>query len=228
MSVVYQDGTTPLDAAHMNALQQKVEKGLANGYASLDSGGKIPAAQIPLTVVSYGTTLPASPVDGQEAILVDSTTNPTYQWRFRYNAGSTSAYKWECVGATPLGAYLNVQESLAVTGTWQDLATVGPQVTVPRAGDYQVRFGARVVSAGTGLNGYLGVKVGATAPSGVQTSVSVPASAGIQAMFEMLPSYDPVLRGIAASTTIGLQYQTNVATAYFGYRMIQVQPTRVS
>ena len=151
MSVVYQDGTTPLDAAHMNALQQKVEKGLANGYASLDSGGKIPAAQIPLTVVSYGTTLPASPVDGQEAILVDSVTNPTYQWRFRYNAGSTSAYKWECVGATPLGAYLNVQESLAVTGTWQDLATVGPQVTIPRAGDYQVRFGARVVSAGTGL-----------------------------------------------------------------------------
>ena len=94
MSVSYIDGTTPLDAAHMNALQQKVEKGLANGYASLDASGKIPAAQIPLTVVCYGTTLPASPVDGQEAILVDSVTNPTYQWRFRYNAGSTSAYKW--------------------------------------------------------------------------------------------------------------------------------------
>src|SRR4029077_16918092 len=47
---------------------------------------------------SYGTTLPASPVDGQEAILVDSVTNPTHQERFRFHAGRPTPYKWEFVG----------------------------------------------------------------------------------------------------------------------------------
>src|SRR6516165_9884547 len=87
---------------------------VVNGQWLKGSGGAaVWAAITPADVanIPYGTSLPASPFDGQEAILVDSVTNPSYQWRFRFNAGSTSAYKWECVGATPLGAYLNVQES---------------------------------------------------------------------------------------------------------------------
>src|SRR5215469_16299964 len=46
MSTTYQDGVTPLDAAHMNALQQKVEKGAVNGYPALDAAGFVivPAA----------------------------------------------------------------------------------------------------------------------------------------------------------------------------------------
>ena len=47
MSFVFQDTVTPGDAAHFNALQQKVEKGVVNGYASLDSGGKVPTTQLP-------------------------------------------------------------------------------------------------------------------------------------------------------------------------------------
>jgi hypothetical protein len=33
------------------------------------------------TAALIGTNLPGSPVDGQEFILVDSVTAPTYQWR---------------------------------------------------------------------------------------------------------------------------------------------------
>src|SRR5262249_58569906 len=44
MSSTYVDGSTPLDAAHMNALQQKVEKGLANGYLGLDGSGNVALA----------------------------------------------------------------------------------------------------------------------------------------------------------------------------------------
>src|SRR4029077_11434282 len=51
---------------------------------------------------TYGTTLPGSPVDGQEHVLVDSLTVPTYSWRCRYNAQSTNAYKWEVHGGIPL------------------------------------------------------------------------------------------------------------------------------
>src|SRR5215831_7217940 len=59
---------------------------------------------------SYGTTLPSSPYDGQEAVLVDLATNPGYQWRFRYNAQSTSAYKWEFVGGSPRSSLVNAAE----------------------------------------------------------------------------------------------------------------------
>ena len=60
---------------------------------------------------SYGISLPASPVNGQEAILVDSLSNPTYQWRFRYNAVSSSAYKWEFMGGAPAITEVNTEES---------------------------------------------------------------------------------------------------------------------
>jgi hypothetical protein len=60
VSTTYVDGTTPLDAAHMNALQQKVEKAAANGYPSLDAAGKVPVAQLP-----GAGTLPSPVVNGQ-------------------------------------------------------------------------------------------------------------------------------------------------------------------
>jgi hypothetical protein len=76
--------------------------------------------------LAYGTSLPASPYDGQEAILVDSTTNPTYFWRFRYNAGSVNAYKWEFIGGPWLTIYVDTGEATTST-TPVDLATIGPQ-----------------------------------------------------------------------------------------------------
>jgi hypothetical protein len=95
-----------------------------------------------LAVFGYGTSLPATPTDGQEYILVDSTTNPTYQWRFRYNAGSTSPYKWECVGGSPITVYIPDSVTPSTLSAWADLSG-GPVITVPHAGDYLLSFGAR-------------------------------------------------------------------------------------
>lgn len=196
MSEVYVDGTTPLNAAHMNGVQQKVEKAAANGYPSLDATGKVPLAQLPpvgadlrydgdwvagsysdgdivvyqgvaymavkptsaaptawptpggVGQPTYGTTLPVSPVDGQEAILVDSASNPSYQWRFRYNVQSTSPYKWEFVGGPPQSALVATQEAHTGGATWQDLATPGPLLTIPRSGEYWVEGQATLVAAG--------------------------------------------------------------------------------
>jgi hypothetical protein len=99
---------------------------------------------------TYGTTLPASPVDGQEAILVDSITNPTYQWRFRYNAGSVSAYKWEFIGGSnqivgPLGDITTASSTFVAM-------TSGPSITVVRAGEYSaditISFISNAVNSG--------------------------------------------------------------------------------
>jgi hypothetical protein len=65
---------------------------------------------------------------------VDSTTNPAYQWRFRYNAGSSSAYKWEFVGGAPWTT--SSESSTTVTSVgFADFASV-LSLTTPLAGDW--------------------------------------------------------------------------------------------
>jgi len=79
---------------------------------------------------TYGTSFPASPVDAQEHYLVDSTTNPTWQWHFRYNANSSSSFKWEAVGGA----------EAVISGT---------SFTVPRSGDYLAVHHTSYGGAGT-------------------------------------------------------------------------------
>ena len=138
------DNVTPVDKVHMDHIESGIvtidtggaaAKGAANGYASLDANSKLAVAQVPLT---YGTSLPASPVDGQEHVLVNSVTAPDWQWRFRYNAGNTSAYKWEFVGGA---AYSLVGGSANITGTTPTVITGSPAFTFPRGGVYNILFG---------------------------------------------------------------------------------------
>ena len=103
-----------------------------------------PTGVAPSSVVTYGTAFPASPVNGQEHILVDSLTAATYQWRFRYNASRADGYRWEFVGGCPAVSEVGSDGSLQATAsaTYVDLTTVGPSITVPNAGVYLVSLGA--------------------------------------------------------------------------------------
>lgn len=67
---------------------------------------------------SFGTTLPGSPADGAEHILVTTTTGASRHWRFRYNATSSSTYKWEFVGGTSQEVIGGDQSVNAGTVTW--------------------------------------------------------------------------------------------------------------
>src|SRR5262249_12348429 len=82
---------------------------------------------------NYGTTLPGSPVDGQLAVLVDSTTLPTFSWAFRYHTGSSNTDKWEFIGGSPAQVEVATSEGTAST-TYAALTTAGPSFTVPNAG----------------------------------------------------------------------------------------------
>jgi len=126
---------------------------------------------------TYATTLPASPVDGQEAILVDSVTNPWYAWRLRYNAGSTSPYKWEYVGGTPwMGA--------AYGGTWQQFSGnstfvgASPNFTTPRAGDYWLAFTAQFNTTASGVTIQMGY--GTATIMGVAQAFNLPSPSEIR------------------------------------------------
>jgi hypothetical protein len=146
--------------------QVRTEKASANGYASLDGTGKVPTAQLP-TVVSGGptpaTTLPGSPTDGQEAILVDSTSAPTYSWTLQWLA---AASRWIFTGGAEASREVDASDGLNST-SYIDLTNVGPSFTCPRAGIFELLYGA-VLYPSQGAGAYIlyaSPKFGAAATS---------------------------------------------------------------
>jgi hypothetical protein len=175
--------------------------------------------------VSYGTSLPASPSDGDEATLVDSITNPTYQWRFRYNAGSSSTYHWEFVGGAPVSNQVVPQET-TTSATFVDLTTVGPQVTLPRDGDYMISWGAQAQAASNGVLARMGLKFGAAT---TQTADAIYTYTTNAASVEAAISRTWRYNALTGGTVIKAQYVSAASgNAYFAGRWLSVTPVRVS
>ncbi len=90
------------------------------------------------TTIPVGTTLPGSPADGDKAILVDSTTAPTYTWLFQYVSGISDANKWVFLGGSPLQAQSTSNFDNATTSF---VDVTGSSLTLPRAGVYDIHAG---------------------------------------------------------------------------------------
>jgi len=169
--------------------------------------------------LSYGTSLPASPYDGQEAILVDSTTNPSYQWRFRYNAGSTSAYKWEFVGGAETIARSATNVSTTST-TSVDLG--GISITLPRDGDYNARFSLVTYLNVASGNTFANLFVNAF-DSGIDTSVVF-----TTAFTQVGDGTSGRLSGVSGGRVITLRHSVTAGTGNWPIRALAVVPVRVS
>ncbi len=106
-----------------------------NGYDYLavnpSVGSTPPAVATAIPSITVMTSLPALPFEGQEVILVDSLTAPTYAWRFRYMSSITDVYKWLCVGGEPK----------AIRAETDYPANAAISLTVPRAGYYNLEHG---------------------------------------------------------------------------------------
>ena len=122
------------------------------GYAvqgqglALDYNGALPNNVT--ATFGYGTKLPTNPTDGQQFILVDSAIASSWQWCFRYNTRSTSAYKWEYVGGTPIHVDHDAADT-TTSGSGADLG--GPYVTLPRSGLFFVAIGCAASPNVTGV-----------------------------------------------------------------------------
>lgn len=165
------------------------------------------------------TTLPVSPADQQQALLVDSLTAPTYAWLFQYEAGISDANKWVCVGAaSPLSAENNAASS-SVSTTYVD-PTNNVTVTVPRGGIYEVEFGGYhdMFAAETG---YVAVKRGAAASS--DADALLVRQAGVT-------SFRMIRMTLAASDVLKLQIRTSNASAGINVEKLalKVRPVRVA
>jgi hypothetical protein len=163
---------------------------------------------------------PSSPVDGDTADL-QADASAGVLWRFRYNAGSASVYKWEFVGGPPLFARVDTNESATTTGSWLDLATVGPLVVLPRGGDYLAQAGATMTHTAQSQF-YAGIAVGAAEPL---------SSAEAMILVGQVISMPVMARAtsVASGADLRLRYNNQtVGTLVARYRWISVQPVRIA
>jgi hypothetical protein len=77
-------------------------------------------------------------------------------WRLRYRSNSSSAYKWEFIGGSPLRAIAAFSFVVGTINAWVDISPT-PSITPPLAGDYDVDFGAYITQQTLNQDGRFGI-----------------------------------------------------------------------
>lgn len=150
-------------------------------------------------------------------------------WMLRYNAGSASAFKWEFIGGAALDNEVATEEATA-SAVYVDLATNGPTITVPFAGDYLVTAGAYIWTENVAaLEAFASLKVGAaaTADAGRHAWMGVSADATAARRGGQFASKGEIL-ALAQNDILKLQYRVTAGAATFGKRWVSVLPIRLS
>ncbi len=180
------------------------------------------------SVSGYDATvsvLPSSPYDGQIVDFQNATmATDGVVWRFKYRAASASSYKWEFIGGAIWQKEVATNQTTAST-SYTDLATTGPSLDVPVAGEYIVAAGAWITNstavAGSGLMSYSGAGTTAADQQGPRAG-TVTATAGA-ADAQVLTSRQHTL----TVATITAKYRASAGTFQFGQRSLSLLPVRV-
>lgn len=170
----------------------------------------------------------ASVTDGQvirfqsPAMLALAAPAVPLEWELTW---SSAMLAWVVRGG-PLSSEVLADEVTAVAhNAYQDLATVGPQVTLPLAGDYEITLCATMYSPTVNEIPGASVKLGAAATSDSEVILHSSATASAQ---------DSVSRtftrtGLAAGAVIKVQYKAFANNlSHFARRNLIVRPIRVT
>lgn len=197
----------------------------STSYLWVDSDAPSP----PWTPPTFVSALPGSPVDGQEIYYQSAAMAALgILWRFRYNAASASAYKWEFVGGEAWHVERMGDESASMGGGAVGTFNANdPQLTVPLLGEYRVLHGANCAPNVT-AHVAMGVSVGATNPA---PNVSMAFQTITTATWGNLSQGRKVtITSLAGSSALIRQaYYQSAATqnVTFGNRYLDVIPVRV-
>jgi len=175
----------------------------------------------------FVTSLPAG-YDGQEVFFQSTTagtgggsTNTMADvgavWRLRYRSAATGSYKWEFVGGSALYNAVDTSQSLTAGSGYQNLATVGPIITAPVAGVYNVQLSC-LTQDSAGSNG-TGVSVNDAAPATdlLFTATFVGFSSPLSALGEVT---------LTSGQTARIKYERN-STSTWSKRRLRITPIRV-
>lgn len=196
-------------------------------YGTRPVGGSKPGINFTSQDLSLGP--PSNPLNGDIWYATNVDSNGTV-WQFRYNAGSSSTYKWEFVGGPPFIHEVDASETTTTAwATLVDLTTPGPLYTVARAGDYQY------ISEYRGSNNTANVAILSTvcecsgAGAIVQQDTVQVTCTSATAGASVMGVGSGRLNGVAAGDTIRMRYCTfSSGTGTFMQRRMQIIPVRIA
>lgn len=174
--------------------------------------------------ISYATTLPGSPADGDLHVLVDSESAPTWSWMFRYVAAKASN-KWVFIGGPPAVAETGMGTTFEGTAStsYAALATAGPSLAVPVAGDYIVTIGADIRND-TNADPWMSYDIGGTGAVDADGALSTWGNAGNGAAIVKIRRKN----GLTAVTLTAKYKAGDVgATANFRNRFMTLMPVAI-
>lgn len=193
---------------------------LSASVLGTDGSGNVSGSAAPVAVIV--SSLPGSPTDGQEILFQTSAmaTAGVPPYRLRYRSGASGSYKWDVIGAVPWFAEVTTQQSTS-SNAYVDLATAGPSITVPLAGDYLVEGGAATYASAGAAVSFVGIRVNASTLVQMQTNFA--GTSQIQH-----PMHARRASGLSAADVVKLQYGAfSGGTAEFLDRWLTVIPLRV-
>jgi len=172
-----------------------------------DSTGQTPPPATPVypnfTPLPLLTALPSSPFDGQQIILTDSLTAPTFTWLLRYVAAKASN-KWVFIGGAPAVTEVLTSEALAGSAnTYNAPPTAGPNWTIPVSGDYLVATSHHFTAVSGAGKGYMSYDIGATGAVDADASSAFSSSPGDT----MMTYRERRKTGLVAGTVLTAKYK---------------------
>ena len=184
------DFSTAADArvvAGITGKQNTSEKGVANGYASLDSGGKVPITQLPSSLMEY------------QGVWNASTNTPT----LANGTGSAGDVYRVSVAGTALTLTFDVGDYVIYNGTtWEKSDTTDAVATVAgRTGN------VTLTSADVGLG-----NVDNTSNVTERAATATLTNKNLTSATNTFPTFNQNTTGSAATLTTGRTFQTNLAS----------------
>lgn len=182
-----------------------------------------PSAFVQINAPARVTSLPTSPVDGQEVYYVADATNGVL-WHLRYNAASASAYKWEFIGGGLLTRNQSADGGAVSTGTFVEPPN-GPTITFPLAGDYYIEALSSVARTGAGAGN------AQMRPAISSAALLLPADGRVQGSGFTAPNdlFTLFINGvgttIAAASILRMFFLGGAMTV--GFRQLAIRPARV-
>lgn len=165
------------------------------------------------------SSLPGSPADGQEVYYLADGTNGII-WHLRYRAAASGSYKWEFLGGSDLVHMVDASEATGTANTWVNLATNGPLITLPLAGDYDIDVSARALADTATQHCYIGLAYGDTSPFAQFISY-------INASGYVMLGSPRRITGASAAAVLKERYYANTTGLQFAVRILKVRPVRV-
>jgi hypothetical protein len=166
------------------------------------------------------TSLPTSPVVGQECIFVaENGSFRLARWHLRYSTGPTgeggATFLWAFLGGAPM-RHEETTSGTTTSTTYADLgvgATAGPDLTAPLAGRYHISFGAHLdLNLATGLSqGRMSLAIGATVASDDRSAIIMQVGSAPGSRVHATPSWTHEFT-IAAGTLLRGKYRTTNAS----------------